>query len=81
MTTIIQPSLHTPFELVDIILDEVEAYGVNVHDLREEWDNCPEDVREEFWHEFVEDALSMLPDHYEVRLEPDLIVISEEGQE
>ncbi len=55
--TVLQPSLHTISEYVDMVLDEAECRSVDVSDLRKEFDEDPDG---EFIGETADEALSRL---------------------
>jgi hypothetical protein len=57
--TVLQPSLHTISEYVDLVLSEAESRDIDIADLRAEFDADPEG---EFIGELADDALSRLSD-------------------
>lgn len=65
ITTCVDTAFYTLEELTDFILDEVESYGVDVSNLREEWDSIEDNEHKlDIACEIQEDALNMLPDPY-----------------
>jgi len=59
---ILQPSNYTTEEFTGVVLDEVEALGVPVGDLRQEYDDMIEKGDTEFVHEVSEDAVQRASD-------------------
>jgi len=54
--TILQPSLHTVEEYVQLVLDEVDSRGIDVSDLQDDFDRGAED----FYGEIADEALGRL---------------------
>lgn len=57
--TVLQPSLHTISEYVDLVISEAESRGIDVADLRAEFDAAPEG---ESINELADDALGRIAD-------------------
>ena len=77
--TILQPSLHTISEYVGMVIDEAESRGVDVADLRAEYDADPDG---EWVGSLADDALSRLWDAgYKWVEENDTLLIWPQGVE
>lgn len=76
---ILQPSLHTISEYVDIVIGEAESLGVDVSDLRTEYDADPDG---ELVGDLADDCLARLSDAgYANAEEYDALIIMDKGDD
>jgi hypothetical protein len=76
--TVLQPSLHTIREYVDMVISEAECRGVDVADIRKEYDA---DHDGEFIGEMADDVLSRLHDAGYANVEDnDTLLIMPKGE-